>query len=541
VRALTDPPAGPRKRILVVDDEPTNRRLIAAILSSEPYEVVPAGSGEQALELIAAGGIDLVLLDVLMPGLDGIETCRHIRQTLAQPLLPVIMVSALADGDSRTRGKEAGADDFLTKPVAEDELLVRIRNLLLLREYYALSEKERARAEAEARRWKLISDVAAAVATCRDYEAVQDSLRELLRHELSVAGSCLLEVEGDELLLASAQLGSDSAVLWPQGKPVAWDGASWGARLARRRSVPIGAGNAHDAPFGELLAAAGHAAAAVVPVYSGGRLQIIFLLASNAPYGAGELALLDDLSPHLANGIANVRAALKTRELDLARDRMSMLLVHDLKNPLSVIKMNLESMVDPQLEPWERDEALRDARSAADQLLGMVLDLLDIGRAEEGRLPIEPRETSLESFTRDVLQPYRATAKGQGVTLTQEVPRELRAPLDAKLMRRVVQNLLNNAFRYVQPKGRIELSVATEGPWVVIRIGNDGPPIKAEVRKHLFEKYGVIHEGQTSQNRGLGLYLCRLVVDGHGGQIGVGDRAGGGVQFEIRLPSRSAK
>jgi signal transduction histidine kinase/DNA-binding response OmpR family regulator len=541
VRALTDPPAGPRKRILVVDDEPTNRRLIAAILSSEPYQVVHAASGEQALETIAAGGIDLVLLDVLMPGLDGIETCRHIRQTLAQPLLPVIMVSALADGDSRTRGKEAGADDFLTKPVAEDELLARIRNLLLLREYYALSEKERARAEAEARRWKLISDVAAAVATCRDYEAVQDSLRELLRHELSVAGSCLLEVDGDELLLASAQLGSDSALLWPQGKPVAWDGATWGARLARGRALPIGAGEPQSAPFAELLAAAGHAAAAVVPVYSGGTLQVIFLLASNAPYGAGELALLDDLSPHLANGIANVRAALKTRELDLARDRMSMLLVHDLKNPLSVIKMNLESLVDPQLEPWERDEALRDARSAADQLLGMVLDLLDIGRAEEGRLPIEPRETGLESFTREVLLPYRATAKAQGVTLTHEVPRELRASLDPKLMRRVVQNLLNNAFRYVQPRGRIDVSVRTEGAWAVIRIGNDGPPIKPEVRKHLFDKYGVVHEGQTSQNRGLGLYLCRLVVDGHGGDIGVGDRDGGGVQFEIRLPMKGAK
>src|SRR6185369_2535527 len=156
-----------------------------------------------------------------------------------------------------------------------------------------------------------------------------------------------------------------------------------------------------------------HAAAAVLPVFSGGILQAVFLVASSVPFGAEELELLEDLAPHLANGIGNVRSHLKTRELDLARDRMSMLLVHDLKNPLSVIKMNLESMVDPLLDSWERDEALRDARSAADQLLGMVLDLLDISRAEEGRLPIEPQQVNLETFSRDVLSPYRATAKAQ--------------------------------------------------------------------------------------------------------------------------------
>jgi len=527
--------------VLVVDDEPTNRRLISAILSSEPYQVVHAASGEQALERIAAGGIDLVLLDVLMPGLDGIETCWRIRHDLAQPLLPVIMVSALADGDSRTRGKEAGADDFLTKPVAEDELLARIRNLLLVREYYALSEKERARAEAEARRWKLISDVAAAVATCRDYDALQDALRELLRHELAIAGTCLLEVHDDGLYLMSAQLGSDSALVWAQGKPVVWDGARWTAALAARRALPIDAGDPGAAPLSGLLEASGLAAAAIIPVYTGGSLQVVFLLASKAPYGPAELALLEDLAPHLANGIANVRSHLKTRELDLARDRMSMLLVHDLKNPLSVIKMNLESMVDPLLEEWERDEALRDARSAADQLLGMVLDLLDISRAEEGRLPIEPQQVNVDSFSRDVLSPYRATAKAQGVTLTHHVPSDLRAALDPKLMRRVIQNLLNNAFRYVTPTGCIDVTVEREATFAVVKISNDGPPIKPEVRLHLFDKYGVIHEGQSSQNRGLGLYLCRLVVDGHGGSIGIGDRKGGGVQFEIRLPLEGGK
>ena len=529
---------GARMRVLVVDDEPTNRRLIQAILAGEPYDVVHAGSGEQALALVQAGGVDLVLLDVLMPGLDGIETCRRIRNDLNLPLLPVIMVSALADGESRTRGKEAGADDFLTKPVAEDELLARIRNLLLLREYYRLNEQERARAETEARRWKLVSDVAAAVAGCRDYEGVQEAIRELLRHELTVAGTCLFEINSDELYMVSSQLGSDSSVVWAQGKPVPWERLRWTAALRSSRVVAIGAHDPVAAPFGAMLEACGHAAAAVLPVFTGGLLQGVFLVASSTPFGADELKLLEDLAPHLANGIGNVRSHLKTRELDLARDRMSMLLVHDLKNPLSVIKMNLESIADPQLAEWDRDEALRDARMAADQLLGMVLDLLDIGRAEEGRLPIEPQQVNFEAFSRDVLSPYRASAKAQGVTLTHHVAPDLRVRLDQKLMRRVLENLLNNAFRYVSPHGRIDVTVEQEASWAVVKICNDGPPIKPEVRRHLFEKYGVVHEGQSASNRGLGLYLCRLVVDGHGGTIGVGDRDGGGVSFEIRLPMK---
>jgi signal transduction histidine kinase len=533
-----------RARILVVDDEPANRRLIGAILASEPYTVQSVASGEEALELISksgatggtSSGYDLVLLDVLMPGMDGIETCRTIRQELELPLLPVILVTALADADSRMRGKEAGCDDFLTKPVLEDELLVRIRNLLLLRTYYTLSERERTRAENEARRWKLVSDVAAQVAICRDYEALQQAMLRLLRDQLTIAGSCFFEVVGEELLLMSAQLGEGSEVVWTPEKRPHWSRSRWLSAFERRRVVPVAAAQADAEPFASMLGACGLPAAAALPVWSGGVLDGLFLLASPTPFGAHELTLLDDLAPHLGNAIGNVRSHLKSRELSHARDRMSMLLVHDLKNPLSVVKLNLEALQDPELPEWERDEALRDARSASDQLLGMVLDLLDIARAEEGRLPIVPRMVDIEPFTRDVLSPYRATSKAHDVFLTYRVDAGLRTRMDEKLMRRVLQNLLNNAFRYVAPKGKIDMTVEQEDGWVAFKVSNDGPPIRPDVRKHLFEKYGVVHEGQGASNRGLGLYLCRLVVDGHDGNIRIGDPPGGGVCFEVRIP-----
>src|SRR5687768_6369621 len=115
------------ERILIVDDETMNRRLLEAILVAEGLSVVEAADGAAGLDRIAKGGIDLVLLDVMMPKMSGFEVCRKTRAELHLPHLPVVSVTALGDRDSRIRGKDVGADDFLTKPVDDVELLVRVR------------------------------------------------------------------------------------------------------------------------------------------------------------------------------------------------------------------------------------------------------------------------------------------------------------------------------------------------------------------------------------------------------------------------------
>jgi adenylate cyclase len=129
--------------ILVVDDVPQNVRLLEAVLEPRGYEVAAATSGEAALERIAAGPVDLVLLDVVMPGIDGYEVCRRLRADPATGFLPVVMITASGAHEKR-KAIEAGADDFVTKPFDHDELLARVRSLLRIKRYHDTIEAQTA-------------------------------------------------------------------------------------------------------------------------------------------------------------------------------------------------------------------------------------------------------------------------------------------------------------------------------------------------------------------------------------------------------------
>jgi len=132
---MSAPGPAPAK-LLVVDDTPQNVKLLADLLRAKGYEVVTAASGPEGLEKVAAERPDLVLLDVMMPGMSGYEVCQKIRSDPATGILPVVMVTALDPAQERIKGLEAGADDFLSKPVNHAELLARVRSLVRVKHLY---------------------------------------------------------------------------------------------------------------------------------------------------------------------------------------------------------------------------------------------------------------------------------------------------------------------------------------------------------------------------------------------------------------------
>ncbi len=178
--------------VLVIDDLPQNLRLLDAVLSPRGYQVVTAASGEEGLASLAEHQPDVVLLDIVMPGMDGYEVCRQIRADPATAYLPVIMITASGEQE-KLRAIEAGADDFVTKPFEQSELLARIRSLIRVKRYHDTIEQQRAELAAWAAQLE---------------ERVQAQVEELervgrLRRFLSPQLAELVVTSGDESFLES--------------------------------------------------------------------------------------------------------------------------------------------------------------------------------------------------------------------------------------------------------------------------------------------------------------------------------------------------
>jgi len=182
----------PGPLILIVDDLPQNVRLLDAVLSPKGFRVATASSGAEALDMLGKEHPDLVLLDILMPGMDGYEVCRRIREDPATAFLPVIMITA-SGGEEKIRAIEAGADDFVNKPFDQAELLARVRSLIRVKRYHDTIENQ----ATELARWN------------RELEQrVQDQIEQLervgrLRRFLPAQLADLIISSGDDSFLSA--------------------------------------------------------------------------------------------------------------------------------------------------------------------------------------------------------------------------------------------------------------------------------------------------------------------------------------------------
>jgi two-component system cell cycle response regulator len=192
-------------RILIVDDVPANTRLLEAKLSAEYYQVASAKDGFEALRMALDWQPDLILLDVMMPGMDGFECCRRLKEDPTTLHIPVVMVTALGEPAERLRGLESGADDFLTKPVEYETLMARVRSLVRLKR---LLDEWRARGET-ARALGLTSESVAppSIAGARalvvdDWDLGAQTIQQALGRDGIIAGRARTGAEATELTAA---------------------------------------------------------------------------------------------------------------------------------------------------------------------------------------------------------------------------------------------------------------------------------------------------------------------------------------------------
>ena len=197
-------PTSNKSKILIVDDEIKNIRLFKAMLMSESYLTLEALSGEQALEMVSVVNPDLILLDVMMPGINGFDVCRKLKRAEETKIIPIVMVTALSEKAHRLEALEAGADDFLSKPVDRSELVVRAKSLLRIKTYH---DELRARN----------SEIAEQNEKLRELQKIKEGLTHMIIHDLNNPLSSIIGALDLILLKESAlsqkSLGSMNACL----------------------------------------------------------------------------------------------------------------------------------------------------------------------------------------------------------------------------------------------------------------------------------------------------------------------------------------
>jgi signal transduction histidine kinase len=217
-------------------------------------------------------------------------------------------------------------------------------------------------------------------------------------------------------------------------------------------------------------------------------------------------------------------------------------IVHDLKNPLSIAYAGLD-WASEQIPPSQGDlgQALADSREATMRLRSMIEDLLTISRMEQADFPLQREILSVARFLRSVVQGYAQRAQQHDIVLVPPTDVVVEVVADQRLLRRVVENILDNAFRYTPAKGRIAVSVRPSDS-VEINVSNDGPVIPPPERHRIFEKFKRgAGERVVAGNAGLGLYFCKRAVEAHGGEIDVVSTQDWATSFRISLPAMQAR
>jgi two-component system, sensor histidine kinase and response regulator len=234
-----------------------------------------------------------------------------------------------------------------------------------------------------------------------------------------------------------------------------------------------------------------------------------------------------------------IRQQLKQlAQLQNTKDEMLSLMVHDLRSPLAGIIGHLNLILEDTPEGRLRDDVQAALRSA-DAMRDSLEEALQIRLLEEGQLPIARAPVDLKALVSDAARTLEPVARRKRIELSIAVDGEPVASVDGKLVRRAIENLLFNALKYTPAGKDVSVGVRHRDGTVEVEVSDRGPGIPPELKAAMFEKYGSVEakKGGPRKGFGLGLYMVKLVADGHGGVARVLDRDGGGAVFSIRLRS----
>ncbi len=498
-----------RARILVADDNADMRDYLVRLLGDR-WEVEAAADGRTALAAILEHPPDLVLADVMMPGLDGFELLRALRTHPRTGTLPVMLVSARAGEEARLEGLAAGADDYVVKPFSARELVARVASQLAL---------QRARSEADTilrQMFDLFLQAPVPVCVLRGpdfvYEVVNPLYDQLTGHR-GLIGRTLAE--------AIPEAADQGFVALMRG--VLETGVAAVQRESLLRFDRLGEGRLEDSWWTFIYA----------PLRNPQReIDRVMVLCLDVTEQVRVRAEREEL-------LVKERSARRESEAaNRAKDEFLAMLGHELRNPLSPILTALEIMRLRDASAFERERSVIDRQVR--HLVGLVDDLLDVSRITRGKVDLKRRRVELAAIVAKAIEMASPLFEQKHHVLRAAVPAAgLEVDGDEVRLAQIVANLLMNAAKYTEREGVVEVTAEARDGQAVLTVADSGIGIPPDLLPRLF---GLFVQGERSIDRtqgglGLGLAIVKSLTELHGGSVEAhSDGSGQGSRFVVRLP-----
>ena len=558
--APATPPAAASERasILIVDDRPDKLLALTSVLEELEADVVTASSGEEALKRILTQEFAVILLDVNMPGLDGLETAQLIRSRRKSAHTPIIFVTADFQDDAHMRrGYALGAVDYIGSPVVPEILRAKVRvfvELFLLarqaqrqaQQHVALAEERAARVAAErsTQRQSFLARASAVLAGSLDVDATVREICSLVVPQL--ADVSLIALTGSEVDAARpAQFACGDGVEGGSNRPLGEDldpaiRAAIEAVAATGVQQRLPRETEGTLAFPDGLAA--HSMVAL-PLAARGRVIAVLVLAMTGTRRLeGEaLALAGDVAARAGAALDNALLYRQIQDSDQRKNEFLAMLAHELRNPLAPIANAVHvlkaSGAGGERVDWAREVIGRQLR----QLTRLVDDLLDLSRITRGKIDLKVESLDAAEVVSAAVETCRPLVDAQRHVLEVELPDEpLRIRGDFARMAQVLGNLINNAAKYTDPGGHISVVAAREGRDAVFRVRDSGMGIPATALATVFEPFTQLERtlDRAQGGLGIGLTLVRRLVEMQDGSVSAHSAGSGrGSEFVVRLPA----
>lgn len=549
--------------ILIVDDDQLIRTLLRRSLETSGYQVLEASNGQQCLDLYEQFQPDLVLLDCMMPIMNGFACCHALKSRFAEDCSPVVMMTSTVDTSAVEQAFAVGAVDYVTKPIHWSLLRHRIERLLQARQ--ATLELQYLNTVLEHR----VQDRTAALEQALKFEAILKRITERVRNSLDEeqilqtvvqelaltleAGCCNAALYSSEQDISTVRYEYVHSISGYQGKSI---------QMSQSAEVYVQLQQGYAFQFCSITPnpQRGRVAMYACPILHEGQAigDLWLITPPERSFAASEVRLVQQVANQCAIAIrqAHLYRAAQQQVEDLERlnqlkDDFLSTVSHELRSPITNMRLVIH-MLDYALQQRQSQETdpssaasnsresfyLHILRSECDREITLINDLLDLQRLEMGRRPLGAHVVHLSTWLSTLLESFYGRIRDRQQTLIVDLADDLpNLLLDELSLRRILTELLTNACKYTPEAGTIAVKAETYREMLYLKVQNSGVEIPPRELSRIFDKFYRVPNGDPWQQggTGLGLALVKQLIEHLGGVIQV-QSAAQQTCFTLQIP-----